>query len=56
MNGRLPFRLPWVKIHLLIRSITTYNWPEDQWALVRSQLRRAIEIRGELIREAWRWN
>jgi hypothetical protein len=56
MSGaRVPFLLPWVKVHILIRSITAYTWPEDQWRIVKPLLRRALEIRGELRREGW-WN
>jgi hypothetical protein len=40
MNGdRLPYLLPWVKVNLLIRSITQRTWPEDQWRVIKPQLR-----------------
>jgi len=55
MNRRLPYLLPWVKVNLLIRSVTQHNWPEAQWRLVRPRLRRALEIRSQLRREGW-WN
>jgi hypothetical protein len=56
MNGRLPYLLPWVKVNLLIRSITQRIWPDEEWRIVKPQLRRALEIRIELARETWRWN
>jgi len=56
MNGnRLPFRLRWLKVNMLIRSITRQTWPENQWRIVKPHLRRALEIRGRL-REAGWWN
>jgi hypothetical protein len=55
-NGdRLPYLLPWVKVNLLIRSITGRIWPEDQWRIIKPQLRRALEVRIQLGREGW-WN
>jgi hypothetical protein len=56
MNGaRLPFLLPWLKVNLLIRSITRQTWPDNEWRILRPRLRRALEIRGRL-RQAGRWN
>jgi hypothetical protein len=57
MNGtRLPFLMPWVKINLLIRSITHRIWRDEEWRIIKPQLRRARDIRIELVRETWRWN
>jgi hypothetical protein len=47
-RNRLPYLLPWVKVNLLIQSITDHIWPEEQWRTLRPQLRRALEIRGSL--------
>ena len=53
---RLSYLLPWVKVNLLICSITGRIWPEDQWRIIKPQLRRALEIRIKLARETWCWN
>jgi len=52
---RLPFFLPWVKVHILIRSITNRIWPEEQWRIIKPELRRALEMRRDLSRAPW-WN
>jgi hypothetical protein len=52
--NRLPYLLPWVKVNLLIHSITGRIWPEDQWSIIKPQLRCALEIRSQLGREGWR--
>jgi hypothetical protein len=51
----LPFLLPWIKVNLLIRSITGRVWDERTWPIAKAQLGRALEIRRDLSREAW-WN
>lgn len=51
----LPFLFPWLKVHLLIRSISQHSWPDEQWRIIKPQLRRALEIRRDLRRQAW-WN
>ena len=51
----LPFLFPWLKVNLLIHSITHHTWPEEQWCIVKPQLRRALEIRRDLSRAGW-WN
>jgi hypothetical protein len=55
VNSRLPFLLPWVKVNLLIRSITDRVWDERAWPIAKSHLGRAFEIRRDLAR-APRWN
>jgi hypothetical protein len=35
-----------VKVNLLIRSITGRIWHEDQWRVIKPQLRQALEIRS----------
>jgi hypothetical protein len=52
---RLPFLLPWVKVNLLIRSITSHVWDDRTWPIAKAHLGRALEIRRDLRREAW-WN
>ena len=46
MNG-LPFLLPWVRIHRLIRSITSTTWDDATWPKAKDTLRRALEMRRE---------
>jgi hypothetical protein len=53
---RLPFLSPWLNANVLIRAITSPAWPDEQWRVIKPQLRRALEIRIELAREPWRWN
>jgi len=56
MNGhRLPYLLPWVKVNMVIRSITRATWPDEQWRILKPELRRALEMRSQL-RRGGRWN
>ena len=49
-----PFLLPWVRVLLLIRSITS-TWGHEAWPQVKPVLRRALEMRRQIAREGW-WN
>ena len=51
----LPYLLPWVRVLLLIRSITDEPWPDQTWPLVRPVLRRALAMRRQIARDGW-WN
>ena len=51
----LPHLFPWLKVKLLIRSITSQIWPDEQWRILKPELRRALEIRSQIRREGW-WN
>jgi hypothetical protein len=42
MNG-VPCLLPWVRVLLLIRSITSTTWGHEAWPEVKPVLRRALE-------------
>jgi len=42
-------------VSLLIRAITSRIWPEDDWRMIKPELRRALEIRRDLSRAPW-WN
>ena len=53
--NRLPFLLPWLKVNILIRSITSHILPDEQWRILKLELRRALEIRSQIRREGW-WN
>ena len=55
LSSRLPFLLPWIKVNLLIRSIAQRTWPEAEWRIIKPHLRRALEVRRDVSREAW-WN
>jgi hypothetical protein len=50
MSDRLPFLLPWIKVNLLIRSITGRVWDDRIWLIAKSHLGRALEIRRDLAR------
>ena len=50
-----PFLLPWVRVLLLIRSITSTTWDDTTGPLVQPLLRRALEMRRQIAREGW-WN
>jgi hypothetical protein len=43
-----PFLLPWVRVLLLIRSITTTTWGHEAWPEVKPVLRRALEMRRQM--------
>jgi hypothetical protein len=43
--NRLPYLLPWVRVLLLIRSITSTTWAHEAWPEVKPVLRRALEMR-----------
>ena len=51
----LPYLLPWVRVLLLIRSITSTTWGHEAWPEVKPALRRALEMRRQIAREGW-WN
>jgi hypothetical protein len=48
-----PYLLPWVRVELLIRSITSKAWDDLTWAVVRPLLGRALEMRSQAAREGW---
>jgi hypothetical protein len=50
-----PFLLPWVRLLLFIRSITSTTWGHEAWPAVKPVLRRAFEMRRQIAREGW-WN
>ena len=50
-----PFLLPWVRVLLLIRSITSTTWGHEARPEVKPVLRRALEMRRQIAREGW-WN
>jgi hypothetical protein len=51
----LPFFLPWLRVNLLIRSITGRVCDERTWVIAKAHLSRALEIRRDLVRAHW-WN
>jgi two-component system, OmpR family, response regulator MprA len=40
-----PYLLPWIRVMLLIHSITSTDWDQQTWRLVQPLLRRALEMR-----------
>jgi hypothetical protein len=52
---RLPYLLPWVRVLLLIRSITSITWGHEAWPEVKPVLRRASEMCRQIARDGW-WN
>ena len=40
--NRSPYLLPWVRVLLLIRSITSTTWGHEAWPEVKPVLRRAL--------------
>jgi hypothetical protein len=50
INTRLPFLLPWLRVNLLIRSITGRVWDERAWPVAKVHLGRALEIRRDVAR------
>ena len=53
--NRLPYLLPWVRVLLLIRAITSTTLGHEAWPEVKPVLRRALEMRRQIAREGW-WN
>jgi hypothetical protein len=51
----LPYLLPWVRVLVLIHSITSTEWHGTAERLVQPILRRALEMRRQIVREGW-WN
>jgi hypothetical protein len=47
--------LPWVRVLILIHSITSATWGHEAWPQVKPVLRRALEMRRQIAREGW-WN
>ena len=54
-ESRLPYLLPWVRVLLLIRSITSTTWGHEAWPEVKPVLRRVLGMRRQIAREGW-WN
>ena len=52
---RLPYLLPWVRVLLLIRSITSTTCGHEAWPEVKPVLRRALEMHRQIARNGW-WN
>lgn len=52
---RLPFLLPWLRLELLVRSITSTMWDAQAWPVVRAELGPALRMRAAVRREGW-WN
>jgi len=50
-ENRLPYLLPWVRVLLLIRSITSTTWGHEAWPEVKPVLRRVLEMRRQIARE-----
>ena len=46
--NQLPYLLPWVRVLLLIRSITSTTWGHEAWPEVKPVLRRALELRRQI--------
>jgi len=42
-----PYLLPWVRVLLLIRSITSTTWGHEAWPEVKPLLRRTLEMRRQ---------
>ena len=55
MMNQLPCLLPWVRVLLLIRSITSTTWGHESWPQVEPVLIRAMEMRRQIARDGW-WN
>jgi hypothetical protein len=51
----MPFLLPWLRVNILIRSLTEHVWHERDCPLANAHLGRAPEIRRDLARAPW-WN
>ena len=47
--NHLPYLLPWVRVMLLIRSITSTTWGHEAWPQVKPVLRRALEMRRQIL-------
>jgi hypothetical protein len=54
-GSRMPYLLPWLRVNLLIRSLTERVWHERDWPIAKAHLGRALEIRHDLGRAPW-WN
>jgi hypothetical protein len=50
---RLPYLLPWIRVLLLIRSLTSTTWGHEAWPQVKPLLPRALEMRRQIAREGW---
>ena len=48
--NQVPYLLPWVRVLLLIRSITSTTWGHEAWPQVKPVLRRAVETRRQVAR------
>jgi hypothetical protein len=48
-----PYLVPWVRVLILIRSITSTTWGHEAWPQVKPVLRRALEMRRQVAREGW---
>ena len=46
---------PWIRVELLIRTLTGRTWDAETWPVMREQLRYAYALRA-LARRARVWN
>ena len=46
---------PWIRVELLIRTLTGRRWDPETWPVMRDQLRHACALRT-LARRAPMWN
>jgi hypothetical protein len=53
--NHLPYLLPWVRVLILIRFITSTTWGHEAWPQIKPVLRRALEMRRQIARDGW-WN
>jgi len=52
--GMYPHAHPWLRVQLAIRIMLRTRWG-DQWPAVKSELRKARQLRQTLHRAPW-WN
>jgi len=51
----LPYLLPWLKVHLVIRQIRSRTWDSAAWPVMKEALRDALRLRSQMQqRRGWR--
>jgi hypothetical protein len=48
-----PYPCLWVRVLILIRSITSTTWGHEAWPQIKPILRRALEMRRQIARAGW---
>ena len=56
VTARVPYLLPWLRLHLLIRQIRLHDVGLPTWPTMRETLRDALKMQAAMRRRRGWWN